>query len=204
MKYQAILGMPPFGVPQSEKERLLLPYLSLLTEKHRECCPEYGRVLKILGYSREKAGKIEKLEQIPMIPVSLFKGGGLKSVPALEIFKTVQSSGTTGQKRSEIVLDRNTAADQQKTLSAVAGDFIGRGRFPLLIVDSPEVLKNRELFSARGAGILGFSIFGTERFYALNSDMSLNLDGIQEFLERHRGEPVLLFGFTFMIWKYFY
>lgn len=146
MKYQAILGMPPFGVPQSEKERLLLPYLSLLTEKHRECCPEYGRVLKILGYSREKAGKIEKLEQIPMIPVSLFKGGGLKSVPALEIFKTVQSSGTTGQKRSEIVLDRNTAADQQKTLSAVAGDFIGRGRFPLLIVDSPEVLKNRELF----------------------------------------------------------
>jgi phenylacetate-coenzyme A ligase PaaK-like adenylate-forming protein len=34
--------------------------------------------------------------------------------------------------------------------------------------------------------------------------MELNVDLLQEFLEVHKGETVLLFGFTFMIYKHFY
>ncbi len=60
------------------------------------------------------------------------------------------------------------------------------------------------MFSARGAGILGFSVFGRKKIYALNDDMELDVDGVREFLEEHKGESILLFGFTFMIWQYFY
>lgn len=60
------------------------------------------------------------------------------------------------------------------------------------------------MFSARGAGILGFSIFGTKKFYAFTDDMRLDTEGLREFLEIHQGKPVLLFGFTFMVWQYFY
>ena len=74
----------------------------------------------------------------------------------------------------------------------------------MLIIDSPSVIKNREMFSARGAGILGFSIFGTDRTYALNDDMSIDLNAIDKFLEKYNGKNILLFGFTFMIWQYFY
>jgi len=114
------------------------------------------------------------------------------------------SSGTTGQAVLKIYLDRQTAGNQQKTLVKIVSDFIGSTRMPMLVIDSPSVIKNRAMFSARGAGILGFSIFGKDTTYALDDDMRLNLDAVTAFLERHQGERILLFGFTFMIWQHFY
>ena len=75
---------------------------------------------------------------------------------------------------------------------------------PMIIVDCPSVVKNRAKFSARGAGILGFSIFGSKKIYALDDDMKLDVDGLTTFLEQHKDEKILLFGFTFMIWQHFY
>ena len=34
--------------------------------------------------------------------------------------------------------------------------------------------------------------------------MRIDFAAIEAFLERHRGRRILLFGFTFMIWRYFY
>ena len=60
------------------------------------------------------------------------------------------------------------------------------------------------MFSARGAGILGFSIFGSKRLYALDENMQLDITAIKDFLDEHKDEPILLFGFTFMVWQHFY
>ena len=75
---------------------------------------------------------------------------------------------------------------------------------PMIILDCPSVVKNRQMFSARGAGILGFSIFGAKRIYALDDDMKLDVDGLKTFLEKYQGQRIFLFGFTFMIWQHFY
>ena len=74
----------------------------------------------------------------------------------------------------------------------------------MIIIDCPSVIKDRAKFSARGAGILGFSIFGRKKIYALDDNMDLQLDLVRKFLNEHKGEKILIFGFTFMIWKYFY
>jgi phenylacetate-coenzyme A ligase PaaK-like adenylate-forming protein len=34
--------------------------------------------------------------------------------------------------------------------------------------------------------------------------MSLDLDALSDFLEAHKGRPKLMFGFTFMVWRYLY
>ena len=34
--------------------------------------------------------------------------------------------------------------------------------------------------------------------------MTLRVDALRGFLDKHRGQPVLLFGFTFMVWRYLY
>jgi hypothetical protein len=86
----------------------------------------------------------------------------------------------------------------------IVSDYLGKKRLPMIIVDSQNVLKNRNFFSARGAGILGFSIFGTDKIYALDNEMNLDIDGIISFLNKHAGEDIFLFGFTFMIWQHFY
>jgi len=80
---------------------------------------------------------------------------------------------------------------------------LGKQRLPMIIVDTPNVLRDRNSFSARGAGILGFSMFGSKKMYALDDQMQLKVDEVLAFLEEHQGKPIFVFGFTFVIYKYF-
>jgi len=141
---------------------------------------------------------------IPFVPVGLFKQHELLSVEKDQILKSMTSSGTTGQQVSKIFLDRTTARLQTKVLTKIVETYVGKSRLPMIILDSSSVLKDRAMFSARGAGILGFSIFAREKIYALNENMALDLEELKLFLERHKGKEILLFGFTFMVWQYFY
>jgi phenylacetate-coenzyme A ligase PaaK-like adenylate-forming protein len=128
----------------------------------------------------------------------------LISVDSKDILKTMTSSGTSGQAVSKIYLDRETSTTQTKVLTKIVSSFIGSSRTPMLIIDTDAILKDRNMFSARGAGILGFSMFGSKKLFALNEDMSLKLDEIDEFLNLHKGKTIFIFGFTFMIWQHFY
>lgn len=201
LEYQEILRYAPFDVAKNEKEKLLTERLRGLSIMHYERCSAYRNIVNGLGCDLEK---IRSFTELPFIPVSLFKSMDLMSIAREDIFKTMTSSGTSGQAVSRIFLDRQTAGNQQKTLVKIVSDFIGASRLPMLIIDSPSVIKDRKMFSARGAGVLGFSIFGADRTYALKDDMTIDMNAVTAFLEKHKGKPVLLFGFTFMIWQHFY
>ena len=123
-------------------------------------------------------------------------------MPDEALHRTMTSSGTTGQQVSRIYLDRETSALQSKVLSRIMGEFLGKQRLPMIILDTSAVIKNRAMFSARGAGILGFSMFARDKVFALDEHMELDLDGVRAFLEEHQGETIFLFGFTFIIWKH--
>lgn len=198
---QDLIEIPPFSLNADEKSALLAGKLSELTRFHYNNSPEYRGMLSGLCFD---VNAEHTAQELPFLPVRLFKFLSLKSVPDSDIFKTLMSSGTTGQQVSKIFLDRETASLQQKVLVKIVSSFLGASRLPMLIIDCPSVVKNRETFSARGAGILGFSMFGTEKVYVLNDDMRLNIDAVLEFLQKHSGKPILLFGFTFMVWKHFY
>lgn len=201
MTFEEILAIPPYSLEKNAKAALLTERLKELTAKHRESCPEYSDILQALSYDE---AAVKTAADIPFLPVRLFKELTLKSVPDGEVVKTMTSSGTTGQRVSRIYLDRATAANQQKTMVKIVNDFTGSSRMPMVILDCPSVVKNRALFSARGAGILGFSIFGAKKLYALDDDMELDTGALQDFLEKYRGQTIFLFGFTFMIWQHFY
>jgi hypothetical protein len=46
--------------------------------------------------------------------------------------------------------------------------------------------------------------FGRSHLYALDENMELQLPAVREFLRHHDRQPFLMFGFTFMVWVYFY
>ena len=121
-----------------------------------------------------------------------------------QIIKTMTSSGTTGQRVSKIYLDRETSARQSKALSKIVSDFTGKSRLPMLVIDSKAVLKNRNMFSARGAGILGFSMLGRDLTYALDENMEIDWPVMDAFCKKYQDQNVLMFGFTYMIWQHFY
>jgi len=201
MKFDELLQMKPYSLDKEAKERVLTERLIELTELHRENCLEYRRILKSIAYAREKKTSYEEL---PFLPVRLFKELSLKSIDDEDVVKTMTSSGTTGQAVSKIFLDKETSVNQQKTMVKIVSEFTGSSRMPMIILDCPSVVKNRQMFSARGAGILGFSIFGSRKIYALDDEMNLDVEGLTDFLEKHKGQKILLFGFTFMIWQHFY
>ena len=201
MDYSEILSIAPYSLNKEEKTKMLTERVKELTFKHMENCEAYRRMMESIDFDPQKA---ECYEDYPFLPVRLFKELDLKSVPQDEIFKTMTSSGTSGQAVSKIYLDRTTASNQQKTMVKIVSDFTGAGRMPMLIIDCPSVVKNRMMFSARGAGILGFSMFGADKAYALNDNMQLDIEGVQAFLKKHEGKKIFMFGFTFMVWQHFY
>ena len=201
MAFEEILQIPPYSLDKVEKEKMLTRRLVELTDYHYENCPEYARILNSISYD---GTRVDSYKHLPFLPVRLFKELSLKSVDQENVVKTMTSSGTSGQAVSKIYLDKTTSSNQQKTMVKIVSDFTGSSRMPMIILDSSSVIKNRQMFSARGAGILGFSIFGARTIYALDDDMKLDVAAITEFLEKFKGQRILLFGFTFMVWQHFY
>jgi hypothetical protein len=187
---------PAFGLDQASKETVLLSSLSELTVHHQAQCRSYKDILAKLW----PTGPAASLVDLPFLPVRLFKHERLQSVVDAEIIKTMTSSGTSGQSVSQIFLDKQTSALQVRVLSRIMGEFIGPHRLPMLVIDCRATVANRLKFSARTAGILGFSMFGRDIEYALDDDMSLNEARVLKFLEKHTGQTVLMFGFTFIVW----
>ena len=204
MEYSEMLEHKPYELDKEAKNRLLTKRLVELTGHHMAQCNLYNNMMDSIGMTPGRLEEVTSYEELPFLPVRLFKELKLLSVPMEEVFKTMTSSGTTGQRVSKIYLDRVTSAYQQKTMVKIVSDYTGSARMPMLILDCPSVVKNRLMFSARGAGILGFSIFGSDRTYALTDEMELDIVGVRSFLERHEGQRILLFGFTFMVWQHFY
>ena len=198
---QNYLKLEPYSLTHEEKNLQFKKFMNELSRYHYKNCAEYARMLDALNFS---ADKDYELEELPFLPVGLFKEYELHSVPKDKIVKTMTSSGTSGQRVSKIFLDKETALSQQKTLAKIVTSLTGSSRMPMMIIDCPSVLKNRAMFSARGAGILGFSIFGRKNIYALDDEMNLQIDKVTEFLQENQGKKIFLFGFTFMVWQYFF
>jgi len=189
-----------FNLSQLKKENFLLEELNNLTDFHLDNCPEY---FSLVSKFKAVNSKIKNIIDVPFIPVRLFKYFDLVSVPKNNVIKTMTSSGTSGQEVSKIYLDKETSAFQIRVLSRILSEFIGPKRLPMLVIDCKSIVSNREKFSARTAGVLGFSMFGRDIEFALDDDMSINLQRIIDFLEKYKDENILIFGFTFIIWKHF-
>jgi hypothetical protein len=207
----------PFGQPHDIKQPGLLAELAGLTRLHSEGSASYARMITTVfgGTTR-----YESLEQLPWLPVQLFKRLDLKSVPDAQIVRTLVSSGTTGAAPSRVFLDKDTARAQTVALARIVGHFIGPKRLPMVIVDnrsaaegiprSPNgatrdhnsVVADRIQFNARGAATLGFSNMGRDHFYALDARLEPKWGELEEYLRKHASQPLMLFGFTFLVWQF--
>lgn len=190
----------PYEMNRTAKQDFLVNELQELTHFHQQHCEPYRHILDKVPFERD----VHHVEDLPYLPVQLFKMLDLCSVPKEKVIKTLTSSGTTSQQVSKIFIDRATSELQSKALVAIVRDYIGKQRLPMIIIDTKNVIKDRKAFSARGAGIVGFSNFGRNHFYLLDDKMEIDWPGLNAFLEKHAGERILLFGFTFMIWQYLF
>ncbi len=194
----APLDAEVFGVPREAKRTWLTQGMNELTSHHVRNCPPYARMIGSLWSGQTDAPDIES---VPWLPVRLFKLIDLRSIDTNQVARMLVSSGTSGAAVSRIFLDADTARQQAKALTRIFGQFAGKQRMPMLVVDNDGFLHDRAQFNARAAGILGFSNFGRDHFYLLDAQLQPDWDALDAWLLRHQGQPVFLFGFTFIIWR---
>lgn len=191
----------PYDLVKNEKNKMLTKELIELTNFHKKHSAEYARFLEAIDYDENK---VKSINDIPFFPVRMFKEYDLLSIERKDVFKVMTSSGTTGQRVSKIYVDKETAMMQQKVMIKILSDYWGKKRLPMLVIDTPAVLKDRKMFTARGAAILGLQVAARELVYVLNDDMSLNTQVLDGFFEKYPKQPFIIFGFTFMVWQHFY
>ena len=188
----------PYSLNSKEKSSFLFDMLKELSLIHEQKCQGYRNFLKLFP---GKVADWQSIEDFPPMPVRLFKMHDLYSIESSSIFKTLTSSGTSGQSVSKIFLDSSTAKRQSRILASITKNFIGKNRIPMVIVDSADLLKDRTKLNARAAGILGYSVFGRDHFYCLDSDLKVITEKLHAYLEKYNHGPILIFGFTFVVWQ---
>ena len=133
----------PFSWEAKEKSLKLIKLINNLNRHHYNNCDKYKRILDSLSASNTN---LNSLEDLPFLPVNLFKTVDLRSVANNKILRVMHSSGTTGLQRTKIFLDKENAAIQSKVLTKIVSDFIGTKRLPMLIIDNKDSLLGKKLF----------------------------------------------------------
>ncbi len=198
---QELFDRRQYSIANDEKSSLLLNELRELTDFHRANSQVYSRIYNKLYGNRPG---FATLADLPYLPVRLFKDFDLRSIPDAEVMKTLTSSGTTSQQVSRIAINKETSLLQTKALASIVTSFIGPKRLPMLIVDSEKTVGRNASMSARGAGLTGLSNFGRDHTYILDENLELDVKTLMDFVEKYKDSEILIFGFTFLIWKNFY
>ena len=200
----ALIAGEQFSAKQADKEDHLLTILRPQCEQMAAACPPYARFLARLG---DEPADWARVADVPPLPVTMFKRFALSAVAPELVVRELHSSSTTGQSPSRIFIDKTTAFRQSRALVSILKDTLGAKRRPYLVVDAAEAVDAGDVLTARGAAIRGIGTFAKSTTYALrsvaNGDLAPDWEAVSTFFERYRGEPVLIFGFTFMIWSRF-
>lgn len=174
----------------------LLGALAGLTNHHLNSSEIYRNFVR----TRFPAWNAEGPENLPFLPVTVFKNRILKSVPDEDVLLYMYSSGTSSRGRSTIAIDRETSALQTKSLAKNFETFFGKSRLPMIILgQSPTRGKP---FLASDAAFLGFRRFATDAFFAYDQKNRIDLEGISQFLANWKNEPIVILGFTFTVWGF--
>ncbi|MFC1698609.1 acyl-protein synthetase [Candidatus Omnitrophota bacterium] len=198
---ECLVTSNPYCLKRRDKKRLLLEQLRKLTLKHRRNCQAYKRILEALPFS---LSSVDSLEDIPMLPVGLFKTCELRSVPGKLIKKTILSSGTTSQISSRVFLDQETLALGAQAWRATVFSFIGKKKYPIISVDASGKIQDEVTSRVRGSSLRGAMNISSDHLFLLDDSMNPQWNKLKSFLKKHGQERIILFGFTFIIWQHLY
>jgi phenylacetate-coenzyme A ligase PaaK-like adenylate-forming protein len=192
---------PQYAMRQAEKDVLLTSLLRVLCREMAQRCPPYGRFLERLGANPDAW---QAPADIPPLPAAMFKQFLLSAVPPEKVVRQLYSSSTTGQQPSRIVLDKTTAFRQARALAAILKEHIGPQRRPLLVLDAAESIGQGGSLGARAAAVRGVGNFASKTAFAMrllpSGQLQPDWDALDTFFAQHGSEPLLLFGFTFLVW----
>jgi len=193
-KISKLLDLKPFEINQKEKNEVFKDAMQESLKHHYENSIEFKQICDNKGFDFK--GNFQ-LEEIPYIPVSIFKKFELTSIPKENIFKTIFSSATTSKTPSKIFLDRITSERQTKALVSIITDFLHE-KMDFLILDSKETISSSDNIKSRASAIRGFLPFMKSIKFTLNENLKINELDLQQIENKNQ---YCFFGFTWLIYQ---
>ena len=191
-----------FNIKQEKKEKLFLKIVLPQLEQNKSN-PNIKAMYDKLGVDIKG---IKTLEQVPYIPVNMFKYYELRICKTEQVVRVLKSSATTTGTPSKIYIDKKTSIRQTQGLISTLASFLGGKRRPMLIVDCANSNKQGSSITARGTAIRGVSTFASKTFYAMDSEkeeLTLNIDRLKAFETKYKQQEILVYGFTYIVWSKF-
>jgi hypothetical protein len=199
-----MVASSPYSAPPEERS---LALLEMLKDELEYTCERSSALRNYVRHWPVDVRLAQRIADLPYLPVRLLKAQPpLSLVEPGEIKRTLMSSATTGQLPSRVVLDSATARRMTKGIIVIVSDFIGSSRRPYLVVDVPGSVRGRAELGARGAAIQSLQPFASSATYCLNQsshgELTLDLEKVLEFADNHRESPILVYGFTYILWNH--
>lgn len=201
MTIDELISAAPYSLDRPQKEALFVPLLVEAFERNARAIPEFAGYLRKSQFDPHQA---KCIADFPPLPVTVFKHFALRTCAENEVVRELHSSGTTGQMPSRIFLDKATLHRQRRALIAILQSYLGSQRRPYLVLDVPEAAAAEGALTARGAAIRGLENFAAQTVYGMRTvdgKPQLDMDAVEQFAAQHGRSPVLVFGFTFLIWS---
>jgi phenylacetate-coenzyme A ligase PaaK-like adenylate-forming protein len=196
-----IISENTYSLSEKEKQIVFKKTMNVLIKHHYNNSEHYKKIIDSLYF---KKYIFNKLQDIPFLPVRMFKNFEMLSIKKNEIFKILLSSGTSGNNLSKIYLDKINATNQLKVLQKIMNSALEtKERLPMLIIDQNMSGLNRNMFNARVAAINGFSMFGKDHTFLLDQNEEINYEKLNLFLDKNYKKKFIIFGFTSFIYQNF-
>ncbi len=207
-RIEKLLDLPPFSYDPVEKRRVFSEAMRLAYAFHFTRCASFREWSLKQQFDPERP---HDLEQIPFLPVEIFKRINLLSVPEDQIVRTLYSSATTSGVPSKVGIDRITAQRQLRALLSILSSFLGKKRKAFIFFDVPAIATSSfSQLSARAVAIRGLMSAASRSFFCmrLQSDgsLELNLDQLAEAIEQALKSQldICFYGFTYVVYEYVY
>ena len=152
----------------------------------------------------KKPDVIDKIEEVPYVPSSIFKMINLKSIKKLN--KIISSTGSSG-KKSTINIDKKTSFFQRTCLAKIlSNNLYNKRKIFFIVYIEPSINLIDKNISARMAGMSGYLIASSEKNYLLKLDKNNNIvvddNQFSKLVKINEKKSVVIIGYTYMICSY--
>jgi hypothetical protein len=201
---ETLIQNKPFMLNTEQKKTAFRQAMKEAFQHHIDNNPLFAKYCTKKGLDIKNFPK--NLEDLPYIPVKLFKSNLIASVNEKDIKKRLHSSATSGVP-STVALDQITSKRQALVSSKVISEYIGNHRRPFLILDEDPRESTSQDINARLAATTGFLLFSSDTDYLLQPNaktLTIDKEKLQDKFKHYETtqEEVCIFGFTYILYHH--
>lgn len=150
--------------------------------------------------------KISGFDEIPFIPVEVFKYNDLITVPVEDVVDVRESSGTSSNVPSRVFRNRTTLNRYRKSREAVLNSFCNPDKsLQIAFTHNPELSPNPRLSANLVVSVIAGRNSNGSTKYMVSGDAEsivVDVDGFLEAVEKNKKNIGLIFGQTSYLYVY--